>query len=675
MNSYKDLLVSLTNTVKGITDDSRMVKKGYLFVAVKGFSHDGHDFIKEAQKKGAKVVVGEKDIKVKKNVTYLKVKDSRKALGEITSKWYGNPSEKLKVIGVTGTDGKTTTSYMISHLLNLSGKKTGLITTVSAKIGKKEIETGLHVTNPGVVELNKLLSLMVKKGCKFAVVEVTSHGIDQKRIAGIKFEMTVLTNITREHLDYHRTFENYKRVKMSFVNSTRKKVISKSTTSLKVFPGKFNNLNADTALSVVGKYGVTKTKALKLFSSFKLPTGRLEEIKNKKGIKIYVDFAHTPNALKSALKFIKGDTKKKVISVVGSAGERDKKKRSVMGEISGKYSDESVFTAEDPRSEDIHEILKDMSKKNKKATLIPERSEAIIYAINKAKKGDTVAVFGKAHERSMAYSDVEHPWSDHKMINYALYGKEDMVAIILAAGKGIRMKSSTQKVLMKLAGKPIVTYTMQNLRKSWFKNIVLVVNYKKEDVVKETHGLVKYVTQKEILGTGHAVAQAVKTISRKIKTVIVINGDDSAFYSTKTIKDVIKAHLREKRVITFVSLEKTNPHGLGRVVRSGSGRLVGIVEEKEATTKQRKIKEVNDGLYVFNRKWLVKNLPKIKKSKVGEYYLVDLVKIAIENNKKAGVYKLKNPEEWQGINSPEQLKIADTKMREILKEQVYGLEK
>ena len=208
---------SKTNfNINFITDDSRSVKKDSLFVACKGLNYDGHKFISEAIDKGARVVVGEKnksELKLSKGIPYIKVNNSMRALGFLASAFYGNPSGNLKVIGVTGTDGKTTTASLIHHILSQSGKRVGLVTTVSAKIGNKEIDTGFHVTSPDPVTLNIILRDMVRAKCEYAVVEVTSHGLDQERVAGVDFDTAVITNLTHEHLDYHKTFEDYRNAK------------------------------------------------------------------------------------------------------------------------------------------------------------------------------------------------------------------------------------------------------------------------------------------------------------------------------------------------------------------------------------------------------------------------------------------------------------------------------
>ena len=370
--------------------------------------------------------------------------------GVVAFVYYGNPSKKLKIIGVTGTDGKTTTSNIIYHILTTAGIKTGLVSTVNAKIGKKSYDTGFHVTNPGPFQLQKLLKKMVEQKCEYAILEVTSHGLDQNRNFGIKFNIGVLTNITHEHIDYHKTFENYVKAKSILLTNSKicivskdyynyfkkyinknKKVILYDQRTLDVnlcknvntrFQEEYNVLNATAAVLVAKKIGVSDSDISKAVKSFKGVEGRMQEIKNKLGVKIIVDFAHTPNALQNLLLALKKKKSKgsKLITVFGCASERDVEKRPMMGKISSELSDISIFTAEDPRYEETNEIIKQMRDrvKNKKAIIykIPDRFEAIKYAINIAKKGDILAICGKGHEKSMNFNGIETPWSDEKSV-------------------------------------------------------------------------------------------------------------------------------------------------------------------------------------------------------------------------------------------------------------------
>jgi len=723
--------------INGITDNSNEVKKGYLFVAIKGEHFDSHQKIDEVINKGAICVIGQ--IKPQeewyKNSTYIQVDDSRKILSIVCSNWFDNPSKKLKVIGVTGTDGKTTTSSMIYSILSAANKKVGLVTSVAAKINGRNYDTGFHVTNPEPYQLQELLFKMVKNDCEYAVLEVTSHGIKQKRIYGIDFDATVLTNITPEHLDYHKTFRDYKKTKINFLLSSNKIITNFSDKSFRdirkaikkqnlisyglenkadlfasdirekmdgisfilnerskkiqinsSFFGIYNVSNCLAAVAASRQFNIDYKTIYEAMKKFRLPQGRLEKIETEMNFNIFVDFAHTPNALEETLKILKRRTRGKLISIFGCAGERDKTKRISMGQIATKYSDFSIFTAEDPRGENLYKILSkqkegalknnvsevrfglDFNKhifniKSKYFAVIPERHEAIAFALLKiARKGDTVVILGKGHEKSMAYKNIEHPWSDQEMVKNILSNGKDIAAIVLAAGKGTRMGSFTPKALSEIAGRPMISYTLENLRRSAFREIILVVGYKKDQVIKETSGALKFAYQEKTLGTADAAAKGLIKIGKNINTIVVLNGDDSAFYRPKTIKEIVGSHYQSKAVVSFVSLIKENPEGLGRVIRNEKGELVSIIEEKESNFEQKQIKEVNDGLYVFNRDWLKNNIGKVKKSIVGEYYIVDLIKLALKQNKKVNVFQLKSTDEWQGVNTPEQLKEANNKM-------------
>jgi len=671
VKKLEDLLANLSD-YKGVTDDSRKAKEGFIFVAVKGLTSDGHDFITRAVKNGAEAVVGENpSTRFTRSglggAEYFQVDDSREALGELASEFYGRPSEKLKIIGVTGTKGKTTTCHIIYHILTKLGKKAGVLSSISVP--------GLHVTSPGPIFLHKSLKEFVDKGCEFAVIEVSSHGIDQKRIAGVKFDVAVLTNIAPEHLDYHKTFKEYKKIKMAFVNSAKCKVIAPQKTNINILPGGFNNLDAEVAVEALEKLGIDRCKAIATLKSFKLPEGRLTQVPNNLGLKIFIDFAHTPDSLEAVLTYLKSETKGKLISVFGCAGERDRRKRFKMGKISIKLSDISVFTAEDPRSENVFDILGKMTKgaksvegrENTNFFRIPERGEAIAFALSIAKREDTVVILGKGHEKSMAYDGYEHPWSDRNEIDNWLNRDSNISAVVLAAGKGTRMKTWLPKILHQICGRPMISYTLQNLRRSLVGEMVVVVSYRKNMVLRQIGGAVKTLVQKNSKGgTADAAKAGLFGISQNTKILIVINGDDSAFYEPTTIQKIIEIHRKRQRKLTFVSLIKENPTGLGRVIRGKDGLITKIVEEKDASEEEKKIKEVNDGLYVFDYDWFCQNINNVKKGPQGEYYLVDLVKIAIDRGDRMATYTLPSDDEWQGVNTVEQLAEANRKMAERL---------
>lgn len=650
----------------GITADSRLVEQGFIFVATHGLTSDGHDFIPQAVEKGAKAIVGESDL-AKSFKNYIKVPDSKAALGDLASEFYGNPSKRLKVIGVTGTKGKTTTAHLIYHILKTLGKKAGILSSISVP--------GLHVTTPDVISLQKMLKEFADKGYEYAVIEVSSHGIDQKRIAGVKFDAAVLTNVAPEHLDYHKTFKEYKKTKMSFVNSAGFKIIAPKKTAINLLPGLFNNLNVEASVMTLEKFGIKRDEVIAAVESFELPEGRLTEVPNKLGIKIIIDFAHTPDSLEAVLTHLKTQTKGKLISVFGCAGERDTRKRFKMGKVSVRLADKSVFTAEDPRSEDIFKILANMAsgaksggkKEGEDFFRIAERREALAFALSIARPGDTLAILGKGHENSMAYDGYEHPWKDKEAVITLLSAQDKTSAIILAAGKGTRMASLVPKVLRKICGKPMIAYTLENLRKAGISDITIVVGFRKNLVIREIGGAVKFAVQKNPKGgTADAAKAGFEKVNKKSSTLVVINGDDSAFYKAETIKNILKIHTQRERKLTFVSLMKENPTGLGRVIRGENGLITKIVEEKDATPEEREIKEINDGLYIFDKDWFAGNIKKIRKGKQGEFYLVDMVKLAIDQGERMATYTLPDDSEWQGVNTPEQLEEANKKMARLL---------
>lgn len=469
--NYSELLENIKSNVTGITDDSRQVKSGFLFVALSDLASDGHNYIKDAIANGAKVIIGEKDLQFDQ-AEYVRVDDSRNALVELVLRWYDNPSAKLKVIGVTGTDGKTTTTNLIYQILKTAGKKVGLVSTISAQIGETSLDTGFHVTNPDSLKLQEYLYEMVNSGCEYAVLEVTSHGIKQKRTLGVVFETAVLTNITHEHLDYHKTFGDYRDTKLQLFKLAKNCVLNEDDESYEYFKsqlvdkniksyslkkhqflsdlsgiklddysiptlfGEYNASNILASIEVANIYEIPEADVKKALATFPQLPGRLEKIENDKGINIFVDFAHTPNSLKKVLTFLKSHTKGKLIAVYGCASERDEAKRKLMPEVSLKLADVSVFTAEDPRSEDINLILDQMGQnaesfggiENKNFVKIAERGEAIYKAIAIAKPGDTVVICGKGHEKSMAYNGVEYPWSDQEAVLDAINGKVKEIA-------------------------------------------------------------------------------------------------------------------------------------------------------------------------------------------------------------------------------------------------------
>lgn len=397
--------------VFGITNDSRNVKKGYIFVAVRGLTVDGHRYIDNAIENGAVVVVGENELSLRwiEKAAYIRVKNSRKALGQIASAFYNHPSQKLKVIGVTGTDGKTTTLNIIHHLLVSLNKKVGMIGTVGAVINGKKSDTGLHVSTPEAVDMQKYLAKMVKAGCEYAVLETTSHALDQGRLEGVEFDIGVLTNITPEHLDYHKTFARYVKAKLILFNNSKTAILNSDDESfsklqklilpkikiktygtkgkvdykaknIKLNPtryslichkkeydvdlsldGKFNISNSLAAIGVIDSLGLPVKKAVESLEMVKSPEGRVQSIGNNKELKIIIDFAHTPNGVENILQLYSKTKKRKLITIVSAEGERDPSKRREIPKIATKYADVIILNPIDPRSEDPKKILKDMA--------------------------------------------------------------------------------------------------------------------------------------------------------------------------------------------------------------------------------------------------------------------------------------------------------------------------
>ena len=378
--------------------------------------------------------------------------------------YFQKPAQHLTIIGVTGTDGKTTTSTLIYHLLKTAGYKVALISTVAAYIGDQAIDTGFHVTTPSPWALQRLLSHISQKAYTHVVIEATSHGLDQSRLMGVNPSIAVLTNITHEHLDYHGSKQAYTQAKLKLFKDSIHAVINQDDESYKPvsnwlklhqpettqhpyshaksfsskptdtfiksivnrFSETYNQANALAALKVAQLLNIETQKITQAISSFPSIPGRMEEIPNQLGIKIIVDFAHTPNSLKKALTSLNKTTSGKLIAVFGCAGLRDHTKRPLMGNIGAVLADYAIFTAEDPRTESVGSILYQMKQGIKsghhKVISIADRGEAITFAIqNLAKPGDTIAVMGKGHEQTMNMDGKnETPWSDQGYIRQLL---------------------------------------------------------------------------------------------------------------------------------------------------------------------------------------------------------------------------------------------------------------
>ncbi len=485
--------------ITGIALDSRQVEPGNVFIALQGGSVDGHRFIPQAITQGAVAVVGSEpsfDIEV----PYIRVTDGRLALAQLSAAFFGFPARELIVVGVTGTDGKTTTANLIFHILKAAKIQAGMITTVNALIGDKVLDTGFHVTTPEAPIVQGYLAEMVASGMSHVVLETTSHGLEQKRVAACEFDVGVVTNITHEHLDYHGSYEEYLAAKGSLLTELSKTVQKKSSiqplavlnkddSSYGYLEGLVADLrpgvssvsyglgigaqviasgvNASPAgltfsvqlgaqhpmeihSSLVGDYNVSNCLAaisataagLGIDEQFirqgiaSLPgiPGRMEVIDLGQDFLAIVDFAHTPNALEKALRSARQMTGGKVIAVFGSAGLRDQAKRGMMAGISGRLADLSVLTAEDPRSESLDKILSEMAAgiasqggvEGRSFWRVPDRGEAIRFALSLAQTGDLVISCGKGHEQSMCFGEIEYAWDDRTAMRAALAELQDV---------------------------------------------------------------------------------------------------------------------------------------------------------------------------------------------------------------------------------------------------------
>ena len=478
MAELKDILykVHITSTsgdmnieVKGICFDSRKVQPGYLFVAVKGTQSDGHAFIEKAATLGAIAIVSEKLPEVVSDkITYVTVKDSAKALGIIGSNFYGNPSAKLKLIGVTGTNGKTTVATLLFKLFTSLGYRCGMLSTVVNNIVDKEIPA-THTT-PDPIQINELLVQMLNEKCTHCFMEVSSHAAAQGRVEGLNFVGGLFTNITHDHLDYHHTFESYIRAKKVFfdglsadafalVNTDDKrgmvmlqnckakkqtyglkkmadfkaKIITNSIEGLELEIGERNvwfrligDFNAYNLLTVYGAaclLGEDSEMVLMKLSALTGASGRFELIMPGSKFTAIVDYAHTPDAVKNVLETIEHfrSGNEQVITVLGCGGDRDKTKRPLMAAIACKYSNKVIFTSDNPRSEDPMEIIKEMQTgvgpaEAKKTLVMVDREEAIKTACMLAKEKDIILVAGKGHENYQEIKGVKHPFDDKEVL-------------------------------------------------------------------------------------------------------------------------------------------------------------------------------------------------------------------------------------------------------------------
>lgn len=461
--------------ITGVNIDSRMIENGHLFMALRGTQTDGHTYIAAAIKNGAIAVLCEKIPEEKdENITYIQVADCEDATGRIATTFYDDPTTKIELIGVTGTNGKTTIATLLYEMFRYFGYKTGLISTVCNYIDGEAIPT--EHTTPDPVTLNRLLGRMADEGCKYVFMEVSSHAIDQKRISGLIFAGGIFTNLTRDHLDYHKTFGDYLKAKKKFFDdlpknafsltnlddknglvmtqNTRSKVYTYSLRSLSEFKGRIleshfdgmlldlNNkevfaqfigrFNASNLLAVFGAAVLLRQKeedVLLALSTLHPVAGRFDSIRSPEGYTAIVDYAHTPDALVNVLNAIHEvlEGKGKVITVVGAGGNRDKGKRPIMAKESARLSDKVVITSDNPRFEEPQDIINDMlagldAEDRKKTISIADRKEAIRTACMLASPGDVVLVAGKGHENYQEIKGVKHHFDDKEIIKELFIG-------------------------------------------------------------------------------------------------------------------------------------------------------------------------------------------------------------------------------------------------------------
>jgi len=472
---YKIVQGDKEEVIEGVNYDSRMIQKDELFVCIKGFNSDGHKYVESAIEKGAKAIVCEDEVECVKGITIIKVKDSRKALATIGSNLYDNPSKKMKIIGVTGTNGKTTTAFMIKTILEAEGHKVGLIGTIANYIGNEKIDT--ERTTPESLELQELFNNMVNKGCEYCVMEVSSHSLALDRVYGVEFEVGIFTNLTRDHLDFHKTFENYynekfklfkrskikiiniddsygKRVAMDLVGLKEENIYTysiKNEGDYKAYdevceskhigfeimlnekeekfivglPGEFNIYNSLGAIAATEKLGVS-LKSIKNGIENVVVVGRCEMTGKEYNLPytIILDYAHTPDGLDNILKTARGFTSNRLICVFGCGGDRDKVKRPQMGGIASNLSDIAIVTSDNPRGEEPSSIIKDILVGIKKDNyeVVENRKEAIKKAITIAKAGDVLVIAGKGHEDYQILNTGKIHFDEREIVDEILKG-------------------------------------------------------------------------------------------------------------------------------------------------------------------------------------------------------------------------------------------------------------
>ncbi|MGD9873395.1 MAG: UDP-N-acetylmuramoyl-L-alanyl-D-glutamate--2,6-diaminopimelate ligase [Kiritimatiellia bacterium] len=464
--------------ILGITCDSRLVRPGWLYVAIRGHSQDGVRFADDAVRRGAAALMAEERLNLAPPVAMVHVADARAALAGTALKFFGDPAASLLLIGATGTNGKTTVAFMCSAILKAAGKNPGLIGTVRYEIGGRSIPASR--TTPDAAEIQQMLSSMLKAGCRSAVMEVSSHALDQRRTEGLEFDAAVFTNLSQDHLDYHKDFESYFSAKKKLFESLaagrkkgvavvnracpwgtrlcneiggRSRLVTFGTMDSDVragniqadregsvfhmdspwgnremrirLPGRFNVSNALAATAACGAVGVDLNTIRSALENFETAPGRLERIANRHGFSVFVDYAHTPDALQNVLATLRELTDKKLIAVFGCGGDRDRTKRPLMGAAVTGAADAAVITSDNPRTEDPLAIIREIEAgcAGRKYEVEPDRRKAISMALAMARPGDIVLIAGKGHETYQEFGKTMTPFDDRQVAR-ELLGEE-----------------------------------------------------------------------------------------------------------------------------------------------------------------------------------------------------------------------------------------------------------
>lgn len=460
--------------VKNLAIDSRKVKEGTLFVCIDGMTVDGHKFIGNAVNAKACAVLCEKDIDIMpENVTVLRCDNSRKALADMAANFYNNPTEKFELIGVTGTNGKTSSTYFMESILKTAKKKNGIIGTVEIRVGGEKLDYEFAAsTTPETIELNELFNIMLNENVDDVVMEVSSHALELEKVRGLKFDIGIFTNLTQDHLDLHKSMENYFKAKAKLFDMCKigvinaddkygKKLIKEAPCKVVTFgiesecdfkavnivyemdrvlfdvlydgkcesfqlsvPGRFSVYNALGVIAAAYSKGIEMSIIKEGIGNIKGVPGRIQNVANDKGFNVIVDYAHSPDGVENIINAVREFTKGRIITVFGCGGDRDKKKRPIMGEISARLSDYTIITSDNPRSEEPMDILKDIEAGFKPVTdkyeMIVDRKEAIFKAVKMAEKDDSVIIAGKGHENYEIFKDKTIHFDDTEVAIEAL---------------------------------------------------------------------------------------------------------------------------------------------------------------------------------------------------------------------------------------------------------------